>query len=255
MVMEIKPTQGQPSLFRKREGLGSTSWTSTFTGPTFNAPFGARRKRSGFGAVALPSEYVSKTRADSVTQSDIAEGMIPGISFVAYLPVKNTSIPQATLDSVFRTVFAQQGFDVSGSTVDSSAIAYQWKYDPEYKVWEALPAAGPSDYVRRAPTAAQTTSTPLPKDLENAPKSVIVYKLLLRPKDLSISPAKVDTALAGARTGARNAGWTGVLLAADVRGVQPPPEAPKPLMASIGPWIGLIGVGWLATLALGKQER
>lgn len=255
MVMEIKPVAGQPGLFQQK-GLNGTRWTSTFTGPMFNAPFGTHRKRSGFGAIALPIEYVQKSRADNVTQNDIAAGMSPGIGFVAYIPLKAEPIPQASLDSVFRSLFAQQGFDVSGSTLDVASVAYQWKYDPTNKIWEALPVAGPLEWVQRAPPAAQTTGTPVPKDLENAAKGVAVYKLLLRPKDLSISPAKVDAALAGARQAARGAGWTNVLLSADIRGVQPPAEAPKPFIASIAPWIGLIGVGWIATLAArGKIER
>lgn len=245
--MEIKPIQGQPGLFK--QGLDGTRWTSTFAGPMFNAPFGSHRKRSGFGALVLPAEYVSKTRADSVTQSDIGEGQVPGITFTAYIPLKSEAIPQPKLDSIFRSVFAQLGYDVSGSAIDLANLAYQWKFDPDAKVWEALPIAGPAGYLKRAPAATQVTTTPTAKDLESAPKAVETYVLLIRPKDLALSPVRVDATLGAARQAAREAGWSNAFLSAEIKGVQPPPEAPKTIVASIAPWIALIGVGWLATLA------
>lgn len=251
MVMEIKPLPGQPGVFRSLEGH---SWTTTFAGPMYGAPFGNKRRRA-LGAIALPSDYVAKPRPDLITQGDIASDQVPGVAFTAYIPVKDDqAVPQSTLDSVFRTIFAQQGYDVSGSSLDVDPIAYEWKYDATTKSWEAFVVAGPKDFVKRYVPGFVSQITPTAKDLEKAPKAVETYKLLLRPKDLTLSTVKVEAMLSAARSAARN--WGSTVISIDVRGVQPPVEAPKPLVASIAPWIGLIGVGWIATLAArGKINR
>lgn len=253
MSMEIRPMPGQPGLFR--EGLGSTSWTSTYAGPMFKAPFGGRRRRNGLGAIALPPEFISAPMPEHLSQEDIPTGKVPGVAFTLFLFTPGPLVQQAQLDGVFRNMFAQLGYDVSSSSIGAEPITFSWTYAESDKSWEAKIATGPKALIGKGGWKV-VYDAPTAQDLQGLPAAVQKYTLVARPKNGVLTPAMITSLIAASRTARAEVSKTTnlptelYLHVKGVPGVAGPVAPTESKLGGIGAVVGLITVGWMSYLAL-----
>lgn len=240
------------------------------------------RRPRALGAVRYGgTQTFSRSRSrtlDAFTPIDVAANVKPrfrygqvqpdqvvGVFLDVYTFVRDQTVPQQALDQVFRTMFAQLGYDVGTSQLTFEAITFEWKVVDGN--WEAVVSKGPADVVG-AQGFLVLFDAPQKADNNKLPNQVEVYRLIARPKDLIWNSAK-EKALSEALVQAQaqvmrnsntpNAKFGEVALPAvfpmvTVRGIQSPvaPTPPKEekTAGGIGMWMALIGVGYTAILAM-----
>jgi len=240
MSMEIRPISGQPGLFRS--GLSGTRWTSTVGAPMFRAPFGGRtRRRGGFGAIALPPEFITASRPEHLTQEDIPAGQVPGLVMTLFVLTPGPILSQMALDAAFRPLLGQLGFDVGASTLDATQLVFSWVKAADGS-FEAKIAQGPAELIGMGGFKV-VYEPPTPKDLQGLPVSIEKYTLLARPKDGILGADRVNKVLEATRA-VRTAlvqplPNVGTELFLAVKGVPPPKGF---LTAGFGGILGLLAV-------------
>lgn len=241
-MKRVRPIEGQPGLFRLTpDGLSAARYggTTTFVRTRRSAglhdlaatryggtsTFVRTRRASGLDALPLPDTYVKKSRSERVSQEDVPTGKVPGLDFTFWMFGQAS---QDQLDRQFRSLFAQQGYDVSSSNLSADPLTWVWRYDAPTQTYEAFVEKGPPAWVGRSIGILYAGQTPTSKDLDDAPKQVSTYTLTVRPKDGVLSTQKLDAVLAAVRGVKHNIpGKTEVGLR--VKGVTAPRLDPQPV--------------------------
>lgn len=166
----------------------------------FRAPFGASRRRGGFGDVRQGETIrVAGQSYEHVSQAAIPTGQVPGVELTLYILTPGPLPLQTALDYSVRNTLANLGYSVGASTLEATRLVFSWAKADDW--YYARISQGPAELVAVGRDYKTTgADTPTPKDLVGLPVTAVKYTVLARPIDGLIDSAKVQNLLAALRT-------------------------------------------------------
>jgi len=156
------------------------------------------------GAFALPE--VPKGDQYKITQEDIPEGKAAGVLFEYYILNNGRVFSQKVYDGVFRPAFAELGYEMSESTMGTEAINVEWVVQEEHiddagnpiaaadrlDFWNLRVVGGPHRLIGEDFDMTWDNPATHPAvETVGRIRSVYVYRVLLRPRDATLTLTKV----------------------------------------------------------------